>query len=283
MLQVFGHLNYLWGNMPAIDVLNLGKNEGLNYEKDINLCYAGESFSRILFVYTSHHHRGRLPTIHHAFLLRYAPCPKQTANIQADVASGDPRNLMVSINALPTAYKGTCTSVLNDKNMNIVARNIVMLLMSAQLSPLEAAELVLHIWYSARLTQGMLAAIDKYATKAIADTVAKIKDKDDDVMQSKKWIFGTAEIIVRLYKPQWTTLLQILEAKHDVKKTEKERRKIVLAPSRLDYRDRELFNLPGFGRMCSTKFRETGVLAPFGSALDSFECPNPLVFRHHLP
>lgn len=185
---------------------------------------------------------------------------------------------MVSINGLPAIYKGTCTSVLNDKNMNIVARNIVMLLISAQLPPLESAELVLHIWYSSRLTQGMLAAIDKYARVPIADTVAKIKGKDDRVIQSKRWTFGTAEITVRLYKPQWATLLQILEAEHDVKKTEEERRKIVLAPSRIDYRDRELFTLPGFGRMCSTKFRETGVLVPFGSALVDFNCPNPLDF-----
>ena len=184
---------------------------------------------------------------------------------------------MVSINSLPTAYNGTCSSVLNDKNMNIVARNIVMLLVSAQLSPLEAAELNLHIWYSARLTKGMLAAIDKYAREPVADIVAKIKDRNDDVIQSKTWTFGTAEISLRFYKPQWTTLLQILEAKHDVKKTEKERRKIVLAPSRIDYRDRELYTLPSFARMCSTKFRERGVLAPFGSALDDFDCPNPLV------
>ena len=114
---------------------------------------------------------------------------------------------MVSINSLPTTYKGTCTSVLNDKNMGIVARNIIMLLISAQLPPADAAELVLHIWYSARLTQGMLAAIDKHATQPIANIVTKIKDKDDDVMQSKKWTFGTAEIIVRMYKPQWKNLL----------------------------------------------------------------------------
>ena len=182
---------------------------------------------------------------------------------------------MCTVNGLPPNYTSRCDTILNDKNMNIVARNIVMLLIAAQLPPPEASELILHIWYSARLTKGMVAAVDKHAREPIANIVSKVKGKANDVIQSKRWTFGTAEISVRLFKPQWTNLLHILDAKHDIAKTEEERRKVVLAPSRSDYRDRELFNLPGFGRLCSTRFRETGVLAPFGSALDDFDCPNP--------
>ena len=200
---------------------------------------------------------------------------RKSADQDYHVASGDPRNLMCTINGLPTAYKGKCTSILNDKNMTIVARNIIMLLISAQLPPQEAAELIIHLWYSARLNRGMLDALDKYAREPIADIVSKIKEKPNDVIQSKKWTFGTAEITVRLYKPQWTTLLQILDTKHNITKTEQERLKVVLAPSRIDYRDRELCNLPGSSRLCSTRFRTTGVLAPFGSALSHFDCANP--------
>jgi len=29
----------LWGDTPAIDVLNLKDNEGLNYDKDLNICF----------------------------------------------------------------------------------------------------------------------------------------------------------------------------------------------------------------------------------------------------
>ncbi|KAI4245918.1 MAG: hypothetical protein L6R42_010051, partial [Xanthoria sp. 1 TBL-2021] len=57
------------------------------------------------------------------------------------------------------------TCVLNDKNVNVVARNIVILLIAAQLQPAEAAEVILHVWYSARLTKGMLTAINSYVTK----------------------------------------------------------------------------------------------------------------------
>ena len=57
------------------------------------------------------------------------------------------------------------TCVLNDRYVNFVARNIVMLLIAAQLPPAEAAEVILHVWYSARLTRGMLTVIDDYVRK----------------------------------------------------------------------------------------------------------------------
>ena len=38
----FGHLNYLWGNIPAFDVLHIEKNEGCGYTKDIDMCFAGK-------------------------------------------------------------------------------------------------------------------------------------------------------------------------------------------------------------------------------------------------
>lgn len=48
--KAFGGTKYLWGNMPAIDVLALERNEGLNYSNDLNLLFAGESLQS--YVYT---------------------------------------------------------------------------------------------------------------------------------------------------------------------------------------------------------------------------------------
>lgn len=42
--STFGHLRYLWGNVPAFDVFNLPKNEGAAYDRDLNICFAGEFF-----------------------------------------------------------------------------------------------------------------------------------------------------------------------------------------------------------------------------------------------
>lgn len=37
----FGGKKYFWGNMPAIDVVQLDKNEGAHYQEDLRLLFAG--------------------------------------------------------------------------------------------------------------------------------------------------------------------------------------------------------------------------------------------------
>jgi hypothetical protein len=42
-LHTFGGRKYLWGNMPAFDLVNLGSNEGTGYGGHLKLLFAGES------------------------------------------------------------------------------------------------------------------------------------------------------------------------------------------------------------------------------------------------
>lgn len=50
--DTFDHLRYLWGNVPAFDVLDLPKNEDAAYDRDLSLCFADECF----FDFIKHHH-----------------------------------------------------------------------------------------------------------------------------------------------------------------------------------------------------------------------------------
>ena len=113
----FGHLRCLWGNVPAYDVLNLPENEGADYGRDLNLCFAGEFFfNRII----AKHYSRTLYLIH--------------------IASGDPRNLIESVVSLPVNYQGSCTCVINDEDPVVLCRNVVILLISVLLPPGEAAD-----------------------------------------------------------------------------------------------------------------------------------------------
>lgn len=40
--QVFGKKKFLWGNVPAVDILNLPSNEGVDYQGEISLLFAGK-------------------------------------------------------------------------------------------------------------------------------------------------------------------------------------------------------------------------------------------------
>ncbi len=44
----------MWGNMPALDVLNLERNEGCEEGRDYALLFAGKSGTRNITVETDH-------------------------------------------------------------------------------------------------------------------------------------------------------------------------------------------------------------------------------------
>lgn len=49
--EMFGGTKYLWGNVPAFDIINLGSNEGEKYTGDLRLLFAGP-YSRIITSYS---------------------------------------------------------------------------------------------------------------------------------------------------------------------------------------------------------------------------------------
>lgn len=149
-----------------------------------------------------------------------------------------------------------------------------MLLLAAQLPPLAAAELILHVWYSAKLTQSMLRALDKYVRQPIADVVGNVDSLANINLLSKTWTFGATEITVRLYKQQWNALLAMF-SEQNVDTTEEEREKVVFAADRQDLLELELYKSPVGMRSSILKLKKTGILAPFGSSLKHFDCSNP--------
>ncbi|KAH7878231.1 uncharacterized protein C8R40DRAFT_1067263 [Lentinula edodes] len=78
---------YLWGNTPAVNCLQLEHNEGVleSVDKDFNLCFA---------------------------------------------ASGDIRNMVMTVNGLPDNYEGHCKILLNDRSDLVSTRNILIFRLS---------------------------------------------------------------------------------------------------------------------------------------------------------
>ena len=182
---------------------------------------------------------------------------------------------MDSVNSLPDNYQETCTCVLNDRDDVLVCRNIILLLIAMLLPPVVASEVMLHIWYSARLKPHMLQAMHEHVTPLVADVVRQIRRKSKRVILSKTWTFGSKIVSARLYKDQWSSLLAMVSAHHELAETEKNRRYIMFNETRLDTRERRLCSLPPLRRLCASKMRQLGALVPFGSALEEFRVPNP--------
>ncbi|EUC29428.1 hypothetical protein COCCADRAFT_40188 [Bipolaris zeicola 26-R-13] len=198
----FGNRKYLWGNMPALDILKFQDNEGMTSatSHDFNLLFA---------------------------------------------ASGDLRNVIKTIAGLPEGYGGKCVAVLNDIDFVVVARNAIMLLAALQFEPDVAVPIIIHLWYSALLPHDMVHAIQSTILPMIEDVCQKIKNKPGNALQAKTFEVNDRKLSIALKKDEWARLATFCQVREGLsaEAAQRIRRRITLAPERVDYRDRAMLKL----------------------------------------
>ena len=203
--------------------------------------------------------------------------PRRTATrADAAPASGDLRNVEKSLAELPTAYKGICEVVINDQDLDVVARNAILLLTALHFSPSQATPIMLHVWYSAMVPAQMLRALRDNILPLIQEVCDKVRAKAPQTLLSKTWTFGRRSLRMILTKDQWEYLPSFFSVPDGLSagRARAVRASVVLAPERRDYLERELFTQPPAWRVCKTKFREDGNLLPFGLFREEFNTPN---------
>ncbi|GFG26617.1 monoterpene epsilon-lactone hydrolase [Aspergillus udagawae] len=233
----FGMRKYLWGNIPAFDVLRLGLNEGEGYGGVI----------RILFA-----------------------------------ASGDLRNIVKTIARLPNSYSQPLELTVNDRDFEIVARNVILLLIALIVEEVdEAVDCIIHFWYSAFVRESDVDVLRHRIRPLIEDVCNKIKDKKTESLLAKTWNFGRHSLRVVLERSSWDRLLAVVDppAGLTADRAREVRAAITLAESRKDYRDRYMYYQSPSHRIAFNKFREDGLLLPFGSIRHEFREPNPTFFQ----
>ncbi|GFF81194.1 hypothetical protein IFM60648_05945 [Aspergillus lentulus] len=235
--QQFGTKKYLWGNIPASDILRLGSNEGEEYGGVI----------RILFA-----------------------------------ASGDLRNVVKTIAQLPSSYSYPLELTINDRDFEIVARNIILLLIALIVDQVdEAVDCIIHLWYSAFVRESHTDLLRHRIRPLVEDVCNKIKDKKPGSLLGKTWTFGRHSLRVVLERSSWDRLLSLVDppAGLTADRARELRAAITLAESRKDYRDRFMYCQSPSHRIAFQKFREDGLLLPFGSSRHEFRVPNPTLFH----
>lgn len=204
-------------------------------------------------------------------------------------SSGDPRNLIESVIALPEGYTGAFTCIANEQDVLVVVRNVMILMAPMLLAPTEAAEFMLHLWYSARLTPKMVDVIAHIRTLITAAMKEFDGKGEGGNLCRSTWDFGTQQLSLSLTKDTWSLVLEILSSHHvssdielSFKKpaivTEDRRRHVMLASHLLDQRESHLFDLPPSQRLSAQRMRETGILSPFGSDITAFTHANPTFY-----
>ncbi|KAK4899413.1 hypothetical protein LTR27_003146 [Elasticomyces elasticus] len=230
-----GAKKYFWGNVPAVDVLCLDKNEGKAYGNDLEVLFA---------------------------------------------ASGDPRNAIKTIAALPVTYTNTLGVTMNDRDFDIVARNAIMMLVACVCPDKDdATDCVLHIWFSSMIRPQEQELLDTSIRPLIADVVLKIASKTAGSLQRKTWKLGNNTIRLTILKEQWTTLLSYFRVPQGVTEQSAQRIRTAVTMARRDHIDRSYLAQQPAHRVCMEKFRMNGILLPFGDSMAAFSIPNPTFFR----
>ncbi|KJX98201.1 hypothetical protein TI39_contig428g00014 [Zymoseptoria brevis] len=201
-------------------------------------------------------------------------------------ASGDLRNVTTSVNSLPIGYTRTTNVVVNDLLPNVVVRNIILTLIAlAAPNDARAIDCMLHVWYSAFITSQDEELLHEKVLPLIwgflQDPVHK--HKPSSALLAHTWHFSSSSCRVELEKGGWNWLLSSLISAPGLStaRAQQMRSSITNAEQRADIVDRHFISLTPPARVCAQRFRDDGILLPFGSDRKGFTIPNPTFFQYN--
>lgn len=204
-------------------------------------------------------------------------CSMKIADWVRVLASGDLRNVLRTLADLPNDFCTRVSVVVNDRDFNIVTRNIIMLLLLLMDDdPQRAADHIIHIWYSAFITEELSRTLQGQILKLVEGVCHETTQKQPDDLFPKTFAFTRGSVRLVLIKRSWDALQSILKPSNlTLQKAQDVRRAVTLAPSRADYRERAFFRQDPSSRFGSFRFRSDGILLPFGLPRNLFNIPNP--------
>jgi hypothetical protein len=198
---------------------------------------------------------------------------------RVSTASGDIRNVLQTVACLPDGYQQPISLILNDRDFDVVARNLIMLLTALNIDkhPAEVLDTIIHVWYSAKLQTSHLFLLQSLVQPLFQEVCAKVEHKPNGTLLGKTWAFGSKSLRVILPKEKWMLLPSYLEVPNGLSCSlaDKIRNATTLAQERKDYRDRDNLLQKPPHRVCKQRFREDGILAPFAQCRQAFDSPNP--------
>jgi hypothetical protein len=201
-----------------------------------------------------------------------------TTDILSQTASGDLRNVIKTVVRLPSSYSGSLEITINDRDFDIVARNLILLLITLIVENVDdAVDCIIHVWYSALVRQSDIDILHCRIQPLIEDVCSKIKGRASGSLLGKTWTFGQRSLRVVLEKSSWVRLLSFVDkpAGLTAEQALETRAATTLAESRRDYRDRYMCCQSPSRRVAFNKFRQDGLLLPFGFPRHEFREPNP--------
>ncbi|KFA69503.1 hypothetical protein S40285_05667 [Stachybotrys chlorohalonatus IBT 40285] len=202
LYNTFGEETYLWGNPPAIDVLQLQQKEGVQYGKDIALLFSASGDLRNVDKIIVD-----LPT---------------NVSQRVEVTIIDREFAVVALNATWLLLALTWQE-------------------TAPASNLKAAESFIHLWYSAFIPAELYAQLHDNIKPLVTEVCAEFATEAFSVALEKTWNFQSGRTLrLVLTKEQWLKLKALFDTPETLsfERASSLRTAVTLAPGRADFRDR---------------------------------------------
>ena len=162
-------------------------------------------------------------------------------------------------------------------DFDILTRNISMILVALQYPPEVARDIILHIWYSAFITPDMLSKVQDAVLFVVNNIQKLMQDQRNDQETVSHFTYGTRKIDFFMEYGRWKALAACIKGYHGLNfmGATKARQTVLGDESVKDPFEFRLHVQPGAWRVATMKFRNDGMLLPFGASRDGFTVPNP--------
>ncbi|KAF4958968.1 hypothetical protein FGADI_2047 [Fusarium gaditjirri] len=188
-------------------------------------------------------------------------------------ASGDLRNVIKTIAQIPSSYDQPIDIVINDRDIDIVARNVIMILIALTVEDLdEAVDCMIHVWYSASIRKSHVDIPKQRIRPLIQSVCDKIKKKRGKKVFGRTWTFQKRSLRLVLEKSAWDRLLCFMDVPDDftIEKASEIRQAVTVARSRIGYSDRTfLFQSPPH-RVAKQRYYQDGPFTSIWSPTQTF-------------
>ncbi|EDR06851.1 uncharacterized protein LACBIDRAFT_299776 [Laccaria bicolor S238N-H82] len=191
----------------------------------------------------------------------------------AFIASGDLRHIARTLNCLPSNYSGNLKILLNDCNMPIVCRNIVILLILGSIvDKTTATDIALHFQYSVFMPAEYCVTISSIITFLL-------KRAYDQGFGSIVIPLGQNSLLTfTLTKAMCIFFEHYISTSFLAQEIQDQYSKVRNAPSHGDYRNKMYAALRPSHHVAFLKFRQFGLVLPCGAPNAHFNTPNLSLF-----
>lgn len=186
---------------------------------------------------------------------------------------------MTTVSRLPKKFSGTLNIVMNDQDALVTMRNIIMLHVASTFEPEAAASIILHLWYSVAIESEQLSLLQQALLPGYEAMRHSGAQKHLNELRRGSWKSGPVKLHALIQNKEWLDFPRYLEAQGMIVTNAQDIRKLtMLNPIQHDNHQRILYRQPPGWRLARQRFREDGMLLPFGASRDQFDVPNPLFF-----